>query len=50
MWVTGLPQNTRIIIEGQDFVSVGMKADVSESYDADRLDTKQVAGDSAISQ
>jgi len=31
MWVTGLPENTRIIIEGQDFVSVGMEVEVSES-------------------
>ena len=32
MWVTGLPDNTRIIIEGQDFVSVGMEVEVNENY------------------
>ena len=30
LWVTGLPNDTRIIIEGQDFVSVGMEVDVNE--------------------
>jgi len=29
MWVTGLPDDARIIIEGQDFVSVGMEVDPS---------------------
>ncbi len=47
MWVTGLPANTRIIIEGQDFVSVGMEVDVSE---AGAPSVNQVAGDAAISQ
>lgn len=32
MWVTGLPDTTRIIIEGQDFVSVGMEVNPDESY------------------
>lgn len=30
LWVTGLPDNTRIITEGQDFVSVGMQVDPNE--------------------
>lgn len=47
MWVTGLPENTRIIIEGQDFVSVGMEVEVSE---AGASGVNQVAGDPAISQ
>jgi len=47
MWVTGLPDNTRIIIEGQDFVSVGMEVDVSE---AGAASVNQVAGEPAISQ
>lgn len=32
MWVTGLPDTTRIIIEGQDFVSVGMEVAPDENY------------------
>ena len=32
MWVTGLPDDTRIIIEGQDFVSVGMEVVPEENY------------------
>ena len=47
IWVTGLPENTRIIIEGQDFVSVGMEVDVSE---AGTSSVNQVAGEPAISQ
>ena len=31
IWVTGLPEDTRVIIEGQDFVSVGMEVEVSEA-------------------
>jgi len=31
MWVTGLPNDTRIIVEGQDFVSVGTKVNVMEN-------------------
>ena len=50
MWVTGLPQNTRIIIEGQDFVSVGMEVDVTEDSDLNEPGAKHVAGDPAISQ
>jgi multidrug efflux system membrane fusion protein len=33
MWVTGLPEDTRIIIEGQDFVSVGMRVEVTDNGD-----------------
>lgn len=50
MWVTGLPQNTRIIIEGQDFVSVGMEVDVSEGDASGTKRVNQVAGEPAISQ
>ena len=32
MWVTGLPDDTRIIVEGQDFVSVGMEVAPEENY------------------
>ncbi|MEP3894021.1 MAG: efflux RND transporter periplasmic adaptor subunit [Litorimonas sp.] len=32
LWVTGLPDNTRIITQGQDFVSVGMEVDPQENY------------------
>lgn len=34
IWVTGLPDNTRVIIEGQDFVDIGMRVDAVESYGA----------------
>ena len=34
IWVTGLPENIRIIIEGQDFVDIGMRVDAVESYGA----------------
>jgi len=47
MWVTGLPDNTRIIIEGQDFVSVGMEVEVSE---AGAASVNRVAGEPAISE
>lgn len=30
LWVTGLPDETRVIVEGQDFVSVGMDVNFSE--------------------
>ena len=36
IWVTGLPENTRVIIEGQDFVSVGMEVQVSEAASSGR--------------
>lgn len=32
IWVTGLPDVTRVIVEGQDFVSVGMEVDAKEDY------------------
>lgn len=32
LWVTGLPEKIRIIIEGQDYVSVGMTVEPIESY------------------
>ncbi len=39
MWVTGLPDETRIIIEGQDFVSIGMEVDPEENYSSPDLST-----------
>jgi len=50
MWVTGLPADTRIIIEGQDFVSVGMEVDAQETVHYSPNRAQQVAGDPAISQ
>ena len=50
MWVTGLPADTRIIIEGQDFVSVGMEVDAQETARYSPNRAQQVAGDPAISQ
>jgi len=32
IWVTGLPDDTRVIIEGQDFVSIDMEVVVDENY------------------
>ncbi len=32
LWVTGLPESTRIITQGQDFVSVGMEVNPQENY------------------
>jgi multidrug efflux system membrane fusion protein len=32
LWVTGLPDRSRVIVEGQDFVSVGMEVDAEENY------------------
>ena len=32
IWVTGLPENTRVIVEGQDYVAVGMTVEAVESY------------------
>ena len=32
IWVTGLPENTRVIVEGQDFVDVGMTVEAVERY------------------
>jgi multidrug efflux system membrane fusion protein len=43
IWVTGLPENTRIIVEGQDFVSVGMEVDVTETAPT----SNQMAGNPA---
>ena len=34
IWVTGLPDNTRVIIEGQDFVDIGMRVEAVEGYGA----------------
>ena len=34
IWVTGLPENTRVIVEGQDYVNVGMTVEAVESYGA----------------
>lgn len=31
-WVTGLPESTRIIVEGQDYVAVGQKVSPDENY------------------
>ena len=46
LWVTGLPQTARIIIEGQDFVSVG--SDVRPVYEGESTrNTAPVAGLSA---
>jgi len=39
LWVTGLPENTRLIIQGQDFVDVGMTVDAVESYSIDQPNT-----------
>ena len=39
LWVTGLPENTRLIIQGQDFVDVGMSVDAVESYGIDQPNT-----------
>lgn len=44
MWVTGLPHNTRIIVEGQDFVSIGTNVRVTEASAnqiADRYEPSQ---------
>jgi multidrug efflux system membrane fusion protein len=46
IWVTGLPDDTRVIIEGQDFVSVGMEVDVSENASGHN----QIAGNPATPQ
>ena len=32
IWVTGLPDSTRVIVEGQDFVAIGMTVEAVESY------------------
>ena len=34
IWVTGLPENIRVIVEGQDFVDIGMRVDPIKSYGA----------------
>ena len=46
IWVTGLPASTRVIVEGQDFVSVGMTVEAVESYGATPSSTSQMAGKS----
>ena len=46
IWVTGLPDDTRVIIEGQDFVSVGMEVDVSKNASG----RNQIAGNPATPQ
>ncbi len=43
IWVTGLPENTRVITEGQDFVDVGMNVDAVENYGAYNSGTVQSA-------
>lgn len=35
LWVLGLPERTRIIVEGQDYVSVGTEVDPKTEADAD---------------
>ncbi len=45
LWVTGLPDDTRVIIEGQDFVAVGMEVAVEENYSSPNKTAKQVSGD-----
>ena len=47
IWVTGLPDDIRVIIEGQDFVSVGMEVDVSDTSDTG---SNQVAGSPSTAQ
>ena len=32
MWVTGLPERTRVIIEGQDFVATGLTVNPREDF------------------
>jgi multidrug efflux system membrane fusion protein len=32
IWVTGLPERVRLIVEGQDFVDIGMIVDPNEGY------------------
>jgi len=34
IWVTGLPDSTRIIVQGQDFVSVGTEVEPTMVSDA----------------
>lgn len=48
IWVTGLPERTRIIIEGQDYVSVG--ATVKPVYESERADASPSAGLSATAK
>ena len=43
IWVTGLPASTRVIVEGQDFVSVGMTVEAVESYGVAPSSTSQMA-------
>jgi len=50
VWVTGLPDDVRIITEGQDFVSVGMEVDVGDKAGSEKFSAKQVAGEPVISQ
>jgi multidrug efflux system membrane fusion protein len=33
MWVTGIPDRTRVIVQGQDFVREGQKVDPVDAAD-----------------
>lgn len=44
LWVTGLPESTRIIIEGQNFVAVGQTVDADATYGAGTPKTR-IAGE-----
>lgn len=46
LWVTGLPETTRIIIEGQNFVAVGQEVEADASYGTERGSTR-IAGETA---
>lgn len=50
LWVTGLPDDTRIIIEGQDFVSVGMEVAPEENYTSPTFTADQLSGTSGGSE
>ena len=40
LWVTGLPENIRVITEGQDFVDVGMTVEAVDHYGSTRPTSK----------
>lgn len=44
LWVTGLPESTRIITRGQDFVSVGMEVNPEENYSSPTTSQQQAVG------
>jgi len=46
LWVTGLPDSTRIITEGQNFVAIGQRVITDDSYGVD-TGTSLVAGESS---